>query len=140
MQKRKDLLNPPFVCAILYKATHIFLLLPASSLRGKEITGADLWHCSWKVHTFVVIMTRLKSFFWERERERERSSGCVNKTLYTQHTSRRDAMITIRLYLATRSKHVAKYNLILIFASCLEVCSVLTVHNILHKTDEFFIN
>ena len=30
-------------------------------------------------------------------------------------------------------KHVAKYNLIVIIASCLDVCCVLTVHNILYK-------
>ena len=30
-------------------------------------------------------------------------------------------------------KDVAKYNLILIIASCLDVCCVLTVHNILYK-------
>ena len=30
-----------------------------------------------------------------------------------------------------RPKHVAKYNLIIISASCLDVCCVLTVHNIL---------
>jgi len=34
-----------------------------------------------------------------------------------------------------RPKHVAKYNLILIIASCLDVCCVLTVHNILYKFD-----
>ena len=32
-------------------------------------------------------------------------------------------------------KHVAKYNLIVIIASCLEACCVLTVHNIIHKFD-----
>ena len=32
-----------------------------------------------------------------------------------------------------RPKNVAKYNLILIIASCLDVCCVLTIHNILHK-------
>ena len=32
-----------------------------------------------------------------------------------------------------RPKHVAKYNLILIIASCLAICCVLTVHNILYK-------
>ena len=32
-------------------------------------------------------------------------------------------------------KHVAKYNLIVIIASCLDVCCVLTVHNILYKSD-----
>jgi len=32
-----------------------------------------------------------------------------------------------------RPKHVAKYNLIVITASCLDVCCVLTVHNILYK-------
>ena len=31
----------------------------------------------------------------------------------------------------SRPKHVAKYNLIVIIASCLDVCCVLTVHNIL---------
>jgi len=35
----------------------------------------------------------------------------------------------------SRPKHVAKYNLILIIASCLDVCCVLTVHNILYKFD-----
>ena len=34
-----------------------------------------------------------------------------------------------------RSKHVAKCNLIVIIASCLDVCCVLTVHNILYKFD-----
>ena len=34
-----------------------------------------------------------------------------------------------------RPKHVAKYNLIVITASCLDVCCVLTVHNMLHKSD-----
>ena len=33
----------------------------------------------------------------------------------------------------SRPKHVAKYNLIVIIASCLDVCCVLTVHNILYK-------
>jgi len=33
----------------------------------------------------------------------------------------------------SRPKHVAKYNLILIIASCLDVCCVLTVHNILYN-------
>ena len=33
----------------------------------------------------------------------------------------------------SRPKHVAKYNLILIIASCLDLCCVLTVQNILHK-------
>jgi len=32
-------------------------------------------------------------------------------------------------------KHVAKYNLAVIIVSCLDVCCVLTVHNILHKSD-----
>ena len=91
-------------------------------------------------------------------------------TVNTQYTSRQDAIITIRLYLATcfgrnwpssgqlrtiirysknstqwgpisfkdgrlRPKHVAKYNLIVNTASCLDVCCVLTVHNILYKFD-----
>ena len=100
-------------------------------------------------------------------------------TVNIQHTSRQDAIITIRLYLATcfgrkrpssgplrtilrysnnnnnnnnillylnsvhngpedgrlRPKHLAKYNLIVIIASCLDVCCVLTVNNILHKFD-----
>jgi len=34
-----------------------------------------------------------------------------------------------------RPKHVAKYNLLVIIASCLDVCFVLTVHNILYKFD-----
>ena len=34
-----------------------------------------------------------------------------------------------------RPKHVAKYNLILIIASCLDVCCVLTVRNILCKRE-----
>jgi len=32
-----------------------------------------------------------------------------------------------------RPKHVAKYNLIVIIASCLDVCCVLTVYNILYN-------
>jgi len=32
-----------------------------------------------------------------------------------------------------RPKHVAKYNLIVIITSCLDVCCVLPVHNILYK-------
>ena len=66
---------------------------------------------------------------------------------------------TIRLYLATcfrhkrpssgqlirnwpedgrlRPKHVAKYNLIVIIASCLDVCCVLTVHNVLYTLHMF---
>ena len=54
-------------------------------------------------------------------------------------------MSTILLYLnivlswpedgRLRPKHVAKHNLIVIIASCLDVCCVLTVHNILHKSD-----
>ena len=32
-----------------------------------------------------------------------------------------------------RPKYVDKYNLIVIIASCLDVCCVLTVHNILYK-------
>ena len=47
-------------------------------------------------------------------------------TVNTQHTSRQDAIITVRLYLAI-------YNLIVIIASCLDVCCVLTVHNILYN-------
>jgi len=35
----------------------------------------------------------------------------------------------------SRPKHVAKYNLIVIIAPCLNICSVLTVHDILHKFD-----
>ena len=35
----------------------------------------------------------------------------------------------------SRPKHVAKYNLIVIIASCLDVCCVLTVHNILYGFD-----
>ena len=34
-----------------------------------------------------------------------------------------------------RPKHVAKYNLLVIIASCLDVCCVLTVRNILYKFD-----
>ena len=34
-----------------------------------------------------------------------------------------------------RPKYVAKYNLIVIIASCLDICCVLTVHNILYKFD-----
>jgi len=34
-----------------------------------------------------------------------------------------------------RPKHVAKYNLIVIIASCLDACCVWTVHNILYKFD-----
>jgi len=34
-----------------------------------------------------------------------------------------------------RPKHVAKYSLIVINASCLDVCCVLTVHGILYKFD-----
>ena len=112
----------------------------------------------------------------------KRPSRCVLSNLYnifctvnTQHTLRQDAIITIRLYLATcfgrkrpssgqlrtilrysknifiivkifllylnivlnwpedgrlRPKHVATYNLIVIIASCLNVCCVLTVKNI----------
>ena len=32
-----------------------------------------------------------------------------------------------------RPKHVAKYNLIVIIASCLDACCVLTMYNILYK-------
>jgi len=35
----------------------------------------------------------------------------------------------------SRPKHVAKYNLIVIIASWLDVCCVLTVHSILYKFD-----
>jgi len=35
----------------------------------------------------------------------------------------------------SRPKHVAKYNLIVIIASCLDVCCVLMVHNMLYKFD-----
>jgi len=38
-----------------------------------------------------------------------------------------------------RPKHVAKYNLIVIIASYLDVCCVLTVHNILYKNVAFCI-
>jgi len=38
-----------------------------------------------------------------------------------------------------RPKHVAKYNLTVIIASCLDVCCVLTVHNILYKLDVMLI-
>jgi hypothetical protein len=34
-----------------------------------------------------------------------------------------------------RPKHIARYNLIVIIASCLDVCCVLTVHNILYIFD-----
>ena len=34
-----------------------------------------------------------------------------------------------------RPKHVVKYNLTVIIASCLDVCRVLPVHNILYKFD-----
>jgi len=33
----------------------------------------------------------------------------------------------------SRPKYVAKYNLIVIIASCLDVCCLLTVHNILYE-------
>jgi len=70
-------------------------------------------------------------------------------TVNTQHILRQDAIITIRLYILLylnialnwpedgrlRPKHVAKYNLIVIIASCLNVCCVLTVQNILYKFD-----
>jgi len=61
-------------------------------------------------------------------------------TVNTQHTSRQDAIITISLHLATffgrlRPKHVAKCKLIVIIASCLDVCCVLTVHNISYTFD-----
>ena len=46
-------------------------------------------------------------------------------TINTQYTSRQDAIITIRLYLAY----------IAYIASCLDVCCVLTVRNILYKFD-----
>ena len=36
-------------------------------------------------------------------------------------------------------KHVAKYNLIVIIASCLDVCCVLMVHNILYNNEVFLI-
>jgi len=35
-----------------------------------------------------------------------------------------------------RPEHVAKYNLILIIASCTDVRCVLTIHNILYKSDK----
>jgi len=111
----------------------------------------------------------------------ERPSRCMLSNLWnmlcivnTQHISRQDAIITVRLYLATffgrkrsssgqlrtilrysknstqwdpillylnivlnwpedgrlRAKHAAKYNLIVIIASGLDVCCVLTVHNV----------
>jgi len=97
-------------------------------------------------------------------------------TVNTQRTSRQDAVIIIRLYLATcfghnwpssdqlrtvlrysknsilfllylnivlswpedgrlRLKHVARYHLIVIIASCLDACCLLMVHNILYKFD-----
>jgi len=37
-----------------------------------------------------------------------------------------------------RPKHAAKHNLILIIASCLDVCCVLTVYNTLHKYNSHF--
>jgi len=46
-------------------------------------------------------------------------------TVNTQHTSRQDAMITIGLHCIV----------IVIIASCLDVCCVLTVHNILYEFD-----
>ena len=55
-------------------------------------------------------------------------------------------MSTILLYLSIvlswpeavrlRPKHVVKYNLIVIIASSLDVCGVLTVHNVLYKLEE----
>jgi hypothetical protein len=122
------------VCHRLQGHTHIFLLLPATSVRGKGITGADLGHCSWKVQTLSCLLSPvLRVFFFLPSR-------CVYQILYTRHTLRQDAIITITLYLATRPKHVAKYHLILIIASCLDVCCLLTVHNLLYKTYAFFIN
>jgi len=38
----------------------------------------------------------------------------------------------------SRPKHVAKYNLIVIIASCLDVCCVLTVHNTLYTHTSSF--
>ena len=77
----------------------------------------------------------------------------ILSTVSIHHTSRQEAII--RLYLATcilfllylnivlrwpedgrlRPKHVTKYNLIVIIAPCLDLCCVLTVHNILYKSD-----
>ena len=42
-------------------------------------------------------------------------------------------------YGPSRPKLVAKYNLIVIIASCLDVCCVLTVHNILYKFIDIYI-
>ena len=93
-----------------------------------------------------------------------RANGIIFCTVNSQHTSRQDAIITIRLYLATcfncerpssgqlrtilryfnivlswhevgrsRPKHVAKYNLIVIIASFLDICFLLTEHTIVYK-------
>jgi len=84
--------------------------------------------------------------------------------MHSQYTTYIKTIFTIRLYLAacfgrdrpssgqlivtlinvvlswpedgrSRPKHVAKYNLIVIITSCLDVCCVLTVHNILYKKE-----
>ena len=38
----------------------------------------------------------------------------------------------------SRPKHVVKYNLIVIIVSCLDVCCVLTVHNIYYKNLDIY--
>ena len=40
----------------------------------------------------------------------------------------------------SQPKHVAKYNLIVIIASCIDVCYVLTVHNISYKSMIFVLS
>ena len=44
------------------------------------------------------------------------------------------SLIGLKVAVYSRT-HVAKYNLIVIIASCLDVCCVLTVRNILYKSD-----
>jgi len=62
------------------------------------------------------------------------SSGQLRTILrYSKNSAQWDPIsFTLKL---DRPKHVAKYNLIVIIASCLDVCCVLTAHNILYKFD-----
>ena len=52
------------------------------------------------------------------------------------HNIHQDKIQQLHLgYIWLHVSAVAKYNLIVIIASCLDVCRVLTVHNILYKFD-----
>jgi len=94
-----------------------------------QLKLSTLSNCSFKFH-FILFFHAHK---WSSKQSNSRPTYVTELynilcNVNTQHTSRQDAVITIRLYLA-------KYNLTVIIASFLDVCCVLTVHSILYKLD-----